>query len=205
MHMARRILSITLIGLVAAGLSCTSSNTGTSVSTGSSNYDRSYTTPTQSNQNIASGAEREVETGDPPITMMLVSMETGDVYPGEDYFIYAVVDNPRDQEIEYEWSIPNGTVTEVPESERGRLMTLLEEEYATASAGRTDAPIPCSVILNGQYGAQDISMSTPVRLGPQGIREIIELEPAADEKQALQHSIAYLQEMKEQLKTLTAI
>ncbi|MCH7472839.1 hypothetical protein IIA79_07805, partial [bacterium] len=122
-----------LTTLVLAGLACTSSQT-TTPSFGSSRYDQDFRTPTQSSQSYPGQQPGEEALGPPPITVMLVSMETGDVYPGEDYFVYAVVDNPANENLEYVWSFAEGELAEVPESERGRLATLVETEYNTASA-----------------------------------------------------------------------
>jgi len=51
---------------------------------------------------------------------------------------------------------------------------------------------PCSVILDGEYGQKDLSMSVPVVLGKEGVREILEWELAADEREGLKRSIRVL-------------
>jgi malate dehydrogenase len=48
--------------------------------------------------------------------------------------------------------------------------------------------IPCSVVLDGEYGRRGLSMSVPVRLGKEGVREIQEWELTPDERQGLQRS-----------------
>ncbi len=47
------------------------------------------------------------------------------------------------------------------------------------------AVIPCSVVLEGEYGLKDLSMSVPVVLGRSGVREIIEMPLQDDEKEGL--------------------
>ena len=56
----------------------------------------------------------------------------------------------------------------------------------------TGETLPCSLVLNGEYGYQGLSMSVPVVLGREGVREIIELELAPDEKRDLQKSVDIL-------------
>jgi len=64
-----------------------------------------------------------------------------------------------------------------------------------AITGKTNAPIPCSVLLEGEYGFEGICMSVPVELDSDGVRKIIELELAPDERNALEQSAAYLQDI----------
>ena len=49
----------------------------------------------------------------------------------------------------------------------------------------SDEICPCSVISNGEYGLRDLSIGLPVRLGRNGIREIVELELDDNEKTLL--------------------
>ena len=44
---------------------------------------------------------------------------------------------------------------------------------------------PCSVIPSGEYGLSGLSIGLPVRLGPGGVREIVELELADEEREGL--------------------
>jgi malate/lactate dehydrogenase len=50
------------------------------------------------------------------------------------------------------------------------------------------AVIPCSVVLDGEYGLKGLSMSVPARLGKEGVTEILEYELAADEQAGLKKS-----------------
>ncbi|MGC8581383.1 MAG: malate dehydrogenase [Thermoplasmata archaeon] len=49
--------------------------------------------------------------------------------------------------------------------------------------------LPCSVYLDGQYGAKDLFIGVPAKLGKNGVEEVIELKLEEDEKQAFQKSI----------------
>jgi malate dehydrogenase len=84
------------------------------------------------------------------------------------------------------------------------ILKRLEELQAGRTAGWTSAigltaitravlqdtgeVFPCSVVLDGEYGRHDLSMSVPVRLGKEGVREIQEWELAPDERQRLERS-----------------
>jgi len=48
--------------------------------------------------------------------------------------------------------------------------------------------VPCSVLLEGQYGMKDLFIGVPVVLGGKGIEKVVELELTADESAALQKS-----------------
>ena len=53
--------------------------------------------------------------------------------------------------------------------------------------------IPCSAVLDGEYGYKGISMGVPVILGRQGIDRIIELDLAPDEQRDLHHNARELE------------
>jgi malate dehydrogenase len=48
--------------------------------------------------------------------------------------------------------------------------------------------LPCAALLDGEYGIKDSVIGVPVKLGKQGIEEIIELDLSAEEKQRLYDS-----------------
>ncbi len=52
----------------------------------------------------------------------------------------------------------------------------------------------CSTPLEGEYGLRDVSLGVPVRLGPGGVREIIEFDLDPGEKEALSASAQEIQE-----------
>ncbi|MCL5735970.1 MAG: hypothetical protein M1274_10365 [Actinobacteria bacterium] len=51
---------------------------------------------------------------------------------------------------------------------------------------------PCSVVLAGEYGQHDVSMSVPVKLGRTGVKEIVEWTLEPDEQAAFERSAAAL-------------
>jgi malate dehydrogenase len=53
--------------------------------------------------------------------------------------------------------------------------------------------LPCSVVLEGEYGFSDIALGVPVRSGRGGIEEIIELELNDEEKKTLADSAKAVQ------------
>ncbi len=48
--------------------------------------------------------------------------------------------------------------------------------------------LPCSAILDGEYGLRDLCFGVPVVLGARGIERIVEIELSADERAAVQVS-----------------
>ncbi|HJS26806.1 MAG TPA: malate dehydrogenase [Actinomycetota bacterium] len=54
-----------------------------------------------------------------------------------------------------------------------------------AVAGRSDEPLPVCAWCTGQYGIEDVYVGVPVRLGPAGVTEIVELDLNEDELAAL--------------------
>jgi malate dehydrogenase len=55
-----------------------------------------------------------------------------------------------------------------------------------AVIGDTDAIVPCSVVLDGEYGQKGFSMSVPAILGRKGIKGVKEFDLADDEKEKFQ-------------------
>ena len=83
--------------------------------------------------------------------------------------------------------------------------------YAPASAGVEMAEailkdkkkiLPCAALLEGEYGIDDLFIGVPVKLGANGIEEIIEIKLTEEETARLQKSAAAVQELKEVLKKL---
>ncbi len=60
--------------------------------------------------------------------------------------------------------------------------------------------LPCAALLEGEYGIKDTVISVPVKLGRNGIEQIIELELTADEKQALAKSAEAVRELIKTMK-----
>lgn len=59
--------------------------------------------------------------------------------------------------------------------------------------------IPCSVLLEGEYGQDDICIGVPVILGRNGIEKIVELDLNDDEKAKFEASAAAVRKMNEAL------
>lgn len=53
--------------------------------------------------------------------------------------------------------------------------------------------IPCSLVLDGEYGYRNLSMSVPAVLGRDGVRKIIEVALADDEREYLKKSVGILE------------
>ncbi len=64
--------------------------------------------------------------------------------------------------------------------------------YVRAIIGDKKQLLPCSVILNGEYGLNKISMSVPAVIGRNGIEGVDELELADDERNRLKNAIRTL-------------
>ena len=55
--------------------------------------------------------------------------------------------------------------------------------------------LPCTAYLDGEYGIEGLYMGVPVRLGADGIEQVLELELSDDEKRALEASAAAVREV----------
>jgi malate dehydrogenase len=62
--------------------------------------------------------------------------------------------------------------------------------------------LPCSIMLNGEYGHKDVVVGVPVMLGKNGMEKVIELKLNADEKAALDKSVSHVTETIEEAKKL---
>jgi malate dehydrogenase len=63
--------------------------------------------------------------------------------------------------------------------------------------------LPCAAYLQGEYGFNDLFIGVPVKLGTNGVEEVIEITLTAEEKTALQKSADAVQELKGVLKKLS--
>lgn len=70
-------------------------------------------------------------------------------------------------------------------------------DVVSAIASRDNRVYPCSTSLEGEYGLRGVSLGVPVRLGPEGVKEIVELPLDAAEREALKASAASIREMIE--------
>jgi hypothetical protein len=136
-----RACAVLASGLMGFAAACTSSSTGAGTST-NQNFDTNYRQPTTSTQQYDANNPDPTKP-EPVYTVMEIGTETGEIYPGEDYPVFAVVDKPQDTEIEYHWSSTNGALAELPEADRGRIQTLIEQEdtaIRTSGAAKTEGP-----------------------------------------------------------------
>jgi malate dehydrogenase len=62
--------------------------------------------------------------------------------------------------------------------------------------------LPCAAYLEGEYGCNDLFIGVPVKLGKNGVEEIIEIQLTEDEKAALANSASAVQELKDTLKKI---
>ena len=91
-------------------------------------------------------------------------------------------------------------ISERTASGGGEIVKLLERGsafYAPGSAAAIMAEsvlndrkrmLPCSALLSGQYGLEDVYIGVPVLLGKNGVENIVELELEDDELKSLQSS-----------------
>lgn len=62
--------------------------------------------------------------------------------------------------------------------------------------------LPCAAYLQGEYGIDDLFIGVPVKLGKNGMEQVIEITLTEDEKVALMKSAAAVQELKDDLAKL---
>jgi len=62
--------------------------------------------------------------------------------------------------------------------------------------------LPCAAYLQGEYGIKDLFIGVPVKLGANGIEQVVEIKLTAEENAALQKSAAAVQELKNALAQL---
>ena len=59
---------------------------------------------------------------------------------------------------------------------------------------------PCSVYLQGEYGIHDLFVGVPVKLGKNGVEQIVQITLNADEQAALQKSANAVKELVDVLR-----
>ncbi|HOW57119.1 MAG TPA: malate dehydrogenase [Smithellaceae bacterium] len=62
--------------------------------------------------------------------------------------------------------------------------------------------LPCAAYLNGEYGINGLFVGVPVKLGSAGIEQIVCLNLTEEEKKALAHSAAAVQELVDAMKKM---
>ena len=63
--------------------------------------------------------------------------------------------------------------------------------------------LPCAAYLTGEYGIHDLFIGVPVKLGENGVEEIIEIKLADEEKKALGHSADAVRKLVADMKRLS--
>ncbi len=63
--------------------------------------------------------------------------------------------------------------------------------------------LPCAAMLSGEYGIDDLFIGVPVKLGKNGIEEIIEIKLTDEESQALKRSASAVQTLVDDMKRLS--
>jgi len=63
--------------------------------------------------------------------------------------------------------------------------------------------LPCTTYLEGEYGIHDLFIGVPVKLGANGVEEVIEITLTAEEKEALDKSADAVRELKDILKKVS--
>ncbi|MFH1241320.1 MAG: malate dehydrogenase [Pseudomonadota bacterium] len=63
--------------------------------------------------------------------------------------------------------------------------------------------LPCAVLLEGEYGIHDLFIGVPVKLGENGVEEIIEITLTEEEKDALGRSADAVRNLVEDIKRLS--
>lgn len=61
---------------------------------------------------------------------------------------------------------------------------------------------PCAAYLNGEFGLSDLYVGVPVRLGKDGVQEIIEIDLNDEEKALLHESAEHVKQGLEDLQRL---
>jgi len=64
--------------------------------------------------------------------------------------------------------------------------------------------LPCSVLLKGEYGVNDLYVGVPIKLGAGGVEQIIQLNLTSDESAALKKSSGAVKELVEAMASIRA-
>jgi malate dehydrogenase len=62
--------------------------------------------------------------------------------------------------------------------------------------------LPCAAILSGEYGIEDLFIGVPVKLGKEGVEDIIEIKLTDEEQKALNHSADAVRTLVQDMKRL---
>jgi malate dehydrogenase len=62
--------------------------------------------------------------------------------------------------------------------------------------------LPCAAFLEGEYGISGLFVGVPVKLGKNGIEQVVALRLTADEQKALEKSAAAVKELVDAMKKM---
>ena len=108
--------------------------------------------------------------------------------------------------------LSEGERTEILESLQASAMDVIERKGATewgpargvghvveAILRDTEAVLPCSVVLDGEYGQEGVGLGVPAKLGADGVTEVIEWELSDGERAGLEEAATKLGEQYDRL------
>ena len=100
------------------------------------------------------------------------------------------------------------------QKKEGEINKLLEKGsafYAPATAGVEMAEsyikdlkktLPCAAYLNGEYGVKNLYAGVPVKIGKNGVEEIIKIDLSEEEEKQFKNSIKAVRELYEAAKKI---
>ncbi len=77
-------------------------------------------------------------------------------------------------------------------------------EMAEAVLKDKNKILPCAAMLSGEYGIHDLFIGVPVKLGKEGVEQIIEIQLTDPERMALDRSADAVRKLVEDMKRLSA-
>ena len=100
--------------------------------------------------------------------------------------IEAINQRTRDGGAEIVKHLKTGSAFYAPSSSVVRMVKAVFEDKGEV--------IPACVYLTGQYGLKDVYCGVPARLGPKGVREVVEIPLTEEQKKALHASAGHVRE-----------
>ena len=108
--------------------------------------------------------------------------------------IEAIVDRTRNGGAEIVGLLKTGSAYYAPAS--------AAVEMAEAILKDKKKILPSAALLEGEYGIEGLFIGVPVKLGKDGVEEIIEIELSQEEEEALRHSAASVRKVVDDMKRL---
>jgi malate dehydrogenase len=109
--------------------------------------------------------------------------------------IERIVQRTRDGGAEIVALLKSGSAYYAPGAATGEMIDAILEDRQKI--------LPCAAYLGGEYGVRGLFVGVPVRLGRQGVVEIVEVTLSDDERRQFDHSAAAVKELVEKLATLS--